>query len=105
MIRESFDKKEECGKTGSSLGFRIMFLLAVATSIDALAVGITFAFLDVPLLTAVSLIGVTTFLFSDAGLVIGRIFGKRYQSKAELCGGIILVLLGLKILLEGVGLL
>ena len=77
-----------------------MFPLAVATSIDALAVGVTFAFLDVAVVPAVSFIGVTTFLFSAAGLKIGRLFGAKYKSRAELAGGIVLVCIGLKILIE-----
>ena len=81
-------------------GFKSMFIMAVATSIDALAVGITFAFLKVNMFTAIPLIGVTTFLISAAGIKIGSIFGSRFQSKAELAGGIILILLGVKILLE-----
>ena len=82
-----------------------MLLMAVATSIDALAVGITFAFLNVQILPAAGLIGVTTFLLSFAGIYIGNVFGVRYKSKAELAGGIILVLIGLKILLEHLGVL
>ena len=81
-------------------GFKSMFIMAVATSIDALAVGITFAFLRVNMVTAIPLIGAATFLISAAGIKIGSIFGSRFQSKAELAGGIILILLGAKILLE-----
>ena len=82
-----------------------MFLLAVATSIDALAVGVTFAFLDVEILPAVSFIGVTTFLLSAVGVKVGNVFGTRYESRAELAGGVILILLGFKILLEHLGIL
>lgn len=82
-----------------------MFLLAVATSIDALAVGITFAFLNVHLLSAVSFIGATTFILSAIGVRIGNVFGTRYKAKAEFAGGAILILLGLKILLEHLGVL
>ena len=82
-----------------------MFPLAVATSIDALAVGVTFAFLDVNIAAAAGFIGVTTFIFSAAGVKVGNVFGSRYKSKAELAGGIILVLLGIKILLEHLGIL
>ena len=82
-----------------------MFLLAVATSIDALAVGITFAFLNVNLLSAVSFIGATTFILSAIGVRIGNVFGTRYKAKAEFTGGAILILLGLKILLEHLGIL
>lgn len=80
-----------------------MFPLAVATSIDALAVGITFAFLNVHIIPAVSFIGVITFIIAAAGVKIGNIFGTRYKAKAELAGGIILILLGVKILLEHLG--
>ena len=82
-----------------------MFLLAVATSIDALMVGVTFAFLNVAIVPAVLFIGATTFVCSAVGVRIGSIFGMRYKSRAELCGGIILILIGLKIVLEGIGLL
>ncbi|MBP5757787.1 MAG: manganese efflux pump, partial [Bacteroidales bacterium] len=98
MIREALSKSET--DTDSSLGFKTMLLLAIATSIDALAVGISFACLDVKLLPAVITIGITTFALSVAGLKIGTIFGTRYKSKAEITGGVILILLGVKILLE-----
>ena len=84
-------------------GNKTMFIMAVATSIDALAVGVTFAFLEVRILPAVSFIGVITFLLSALGVKIGSIFGTKYKSKAELLGGIILILLGIKILLEHLG--
>ena len=103
MIKEAFSKEEE--KASSTLYFKEMFLLAVATSIDALAVGITFAFLRVDILPAVSLIGITTFLLSIAGVKAGNLFGSRYKSKAELAGGILLILMGTKILLEHLGIL
>lgn len=103
MIRESLSKKEE--EANASLAFFPMLLMAVATSIDALAVGVTFAFLEVNVWWAVSLIGVTTFVLSAAGVKVGHLFGARYQSKAELAGGAVLVLLGVKILLEGLGVL
>lgn len=80
-----------------------MFPLAVATSIDALAVGITFAFLDVNIVIAASFIGVITFILSAAGVKVGNIFGEKYKAKAELAGGIILILLGTKTLLEHLG--
>ena len=80
-----------------------MFPLAVATSIDALAVGITFAFLDVNIVIAASFIGVITFILSAAGVKVGNIFGAKYKAKAELAGGIILILLGTKTLLEHLG--
>ena len=103
MIREACSG--ECEKENDSLDIKTMFLLAVATSIDALAVGITFAFLKVNIAAAVSFIGVTTFVISAAGVKIGNTFGTKYKSKAELAGGIILILLGLKILLEHLGIL
>lgn len=106
MIREAFSGEEECPcEEEASLAFKDMFLLAVATSIDALAVGITFAFLDVAILPAVSFIGVITFCLSAVGVKVGNVFGSRYESRAELAGGIILILLGLKILLEHLGIL
>lgn len=103
MIRESLGKDEE--DCNPSLAFGEMLMLAVATSIDALAVGVTFAFLRVNLLPAVTLIGVCTFLISAVGVKIGNAFGSRYKSKAELLGGVVLVLIGLKILLEHLGVL
>ncbi len=98
MIKEAFSKEEE--KASCTMYFREMLLLAVATSIDALAVGITFAFLRVDILPAVGLIGITTLLLSAVGIKAGNLFGRRYKSKAELAGGILLVLMGTKILLE-----
>lgn len=104
MVKESFSGDEECHD--ASFSVRTMFLLAVATSIDALAVGVTFALLpDVHIVSAVSLIGVTTFLLSAVGLKVGGVFGLRYKSRAELAGGVILILMGLKILLEHLGIL
>ena len=100
MIKESFGKSEELN---DDFGFKTMFLMAVATSIDALAVGITFAFLNVSIIPAASLIGVTTFIIAAVGIYIGNVFGAKYKSKAELAGGIILVLIGVKILLEHLG--
>ena len=95
MIREAFSGEEESGcQEDASLAPGDMFLLAVATSIDALAVGITFAFLDVAIIPAVSFIGMTTFCLSAAGVKVGNVFGSRYESRAELAGGIILILLG-----------
>lgn len=103
MIREAMSKEEE--KTDDSLAAKTMFLLAVATSIDALAIGITFAFLQVNVAPAVSLIGVTTFLLSVIGVKVGNVFGMKYKSKAEFAGGTILIAIGLKILLEHLGFL
>ena len=98
MIREALSGKEE--SANASLDFKTMLLLAIATSIDALAVGISFACLEVNLLPAVTIIGLTTFILSDVGLKVGSLFGLRYKSKAEIVGGVILLLLGVKILLE-----
>lgn len=99
MVREALAEEENID---ASITAKAMFLLAVATSIDALAVGVTFAFLSVAIVPAVTFIGVVTFVFSAAGIKIGSIFGAKYQSKAELFGGIVLILLGLKVLLEGI---
>lgn len=101
MVRESFGKEEE--ELNASFGPKTMLPLAVATSIDALAVGVTFAFLQVQIIPAVSFIGIITFLFSFVGVKIGNLFGARYKSKAELAGGIILIGMGIKILLEHLG--
>lgn len=112
MIREALSSKEE--KTEAGLDVRTMFLMAVATSIDALAVGITFALVPVRIvsagamvntLIAVIIIGITTFILSCVGVKIGNLFGTRYKSKAEFAGGLILILIGLKILLEHFGIL
>lgn len=103
MIKEALGKEED--SMDNSMGFKAMLLLAIATSIDALAVGVTFAFLDVPIVPAISFIGVVTFVLSAIGVKVGSLFGYKYKSKAELCGGIILILLGIKILLEGIGIL
>lgn len=98
MVKESFEKEAEC--TNASLDVRGMVLLAVATSIDALAVGVTFAFLNVDIAPAVSFIGAVTFTLSIVGVKVGNAFGCQYKSKAELAGGAILILMGGKILLE-----
>lgn len=103
MIHEALDNDEE--EADASLDVKTMFLLAVATSIDALAIGITFAFLKVNIIPAVCFIGIVTFIISFAGVKIGNVFGARYKNKAEIVGGVILVLLGLKILLEHLGFL
>lgn len=104
MIREALSKDED--KLDGSLAFKTMLLLAVATSIDALAVGITFAFLPgTHIVPAVALIGSITFVFSAAGIRLGNVFGLRYKRKAEFAGGVILILLGTKILLEHLGVL
>lgn len=104
MLKEAFGAEEEC--PCADLSVRTMFLMAVATSIDALAVGISLAMVgDVNIWAAVSLIGVTTFALSAAGVAAGNVFGSRYEKKAEMAGGIILILLGVKILLEHLGVL
>lgn len=103
MIRESLKKGDNCDINSGSLEFKVMFTMAVATSIDALAVGITFAILKVNILPAVGFIGIITFTLSVIGVKAGCIFGTKYKSKAELAGGIILVLIGLKIFLEHLG--
>lgn len=102
MIKESLG---ESGQVDASMTVKSMLLLAIATSIDALAVGVTFAFLRVKIIPAVSFIGVITFICSAVGVKIGSIFGTKYKSKAEFCGGVILIIIGLKILLDGVGIL
>lgn len=96
-------EEEEAREMDTGIDVKELFLLAVATSIDALAVGITFAFLRVNILPAITLIGCTTFVLSVIGVFIGNIFGSKYEKKATLAGGIILILIGLKILLEHLG--
>ena len=112
MIREAFSKEET--EASDALGFKTMFLMAVATSIDALAVGITFACVPVAIfkasafintMVAVLIIGIVTFVISAAGVKAGNVFGTRYKNKAEFAGGLILILLGVKILLEHFGII
>ena len=103
MIKEALGGEDD--EVNDSFSFKTMLPLAVATSIDALAVGISFAFLGVDIVTAALLIGVTTFVISGAGVVVGNIFGAKYKAKAELAGGIVLILIGLKILLEHLGII
>lgn len=98
MVKES--RSNETEDLDDSFGFKTMLVLAIATSIDALAVGVSFAFLDVNILLAAAVIGITTFTFSAIGIRIGNIFGTRYKSKAELAGGIILICIGIKVLFE-----
>ena len=98
MLKEAFDKDKE--ETNDRVDFKTMFILAIATSIDALAIGITFAFLKVNVLLATLLIGIITFGLSIVGVKIGNKFGNKYERKAESIGGIILILMGLKILLD-----
>lgn len=98
MIKEAVGDEEH---VNASMDVKSMFILAVATSIDALAVGVTFAFLKVAIVSAVSFIGIVTFVCSAAGVKIGSIFGTKYSKKAELFGGVVLILIGSKILVEG----
>ena len=107
MIRESLGKEEgcECEECTCSLAFGNMLMLALATSIDALAVGVSFALLNVNILAVVLSIGLCTFLISTVGVKIGNVFGARFKSKAEFLGGAVLVLMGLKILLEHLGII
>lgn len=104
MIKDAFSKEDE--NADDSFSVKTMFLMAVATSIDALAIGITFALLpDVNIGAAIALIGSITFILSAIGVKIGNVFGAKYRAKAELAGGVILILIGLKILLEHLGVL
>lgn len=104
MLKEGLAKEEEEKEERAGFDFKSMLLLAVATSIDALAVGITFALLpDVNIFSTVGLIGTITFCLSAVGLKVGNIFGLKYKSKAEVVGGVILILIGVKILLEHLG--
>lgn len=98
MIRDSFD--DECEKRNDKVDLKTMIILAIATSIDALAVGVTLAFFKTNIFLAVSIIGIVTFILSLIGVKIGNRFGDRFQNKAELIGGIILIIIGIKILLE-----
>lgn len=107
MVREALAPEEEalaCAVT-TKLDYKQLLLMAVATSIDALAVGVTFAFFEVSIIPAISIIGCTTFCISLAGVAVGNFFGIRYKKRAEVTGGIILILLGVKILLEHLGIL
>ena len=104
MIREAVWGKEE-GKENGALDFKTMLLLAIATSIDALAVGVSFACIQVKLWSSVAVIGLTTFVFSVLGVKIGNVFGSKYEKSAGIIGGIILILIGLKILLEHLGII
>ena len=105
MLKEAFEKEEE-GCCGCDLSFKTMLVMAIATSIDALAVGISLAMAgDVNIWLSILLIGLTTFAFSGLGVKIGNVFGSRFEKKAQIAGGCILILLGLKILLEHLGVL
>lgn len=109
MLKESRERKcVECGsdaEVNASLGFKQMTVLAVATSIDALAAGVSFAFLEVDIAPAATFIGITTFTLSVIGVKVGNVFGVKYKSKAELAGGLMLILMGVKILLDHLGIL
>ena len=108
MIREALSGDEEDAaqaETDLRLDHKKLFLMAIATSIDALAIGVTFAFLETAILPAIGIIGCTTFCISVAGVAVGCWFGARYKKRAEITGGAILVLLGVKILLEHLGIL
>ena len=103
MIREAVWGEKEEGKESGAIDFKTMFLLAIATSIDALAVGVSFACIQVKIWSSVLIIGLTTFLFSVLGVKIGNVFGSKYEKSAGIIGGIILILIGLKVLLEHLG--
>ena len=107
MVVEGYrlEEDETVKELDPPLDMKEMFLLAIATSIDALAVGITFAFLNYPIVECITIIGLTTFVLSIVGVVVGNMFGSRYQKKAEIAGGIILILIGVKILFEHLGIL
>ena len=105
MIREAIWGKEEESKENGALDFKTMLFLAIATSIDALAVGVSFACIQVKLWSSVLVIGLTTFVFSVLGVKIGNVFGSKYEKSAGIIGGIILILIGLKILLEHLGII
>lgn len=97
MVKEAFGKKEEAD---DKIDFKTMIVLAIATSIDALAIGVTFAFLNVNIWLSIIIIGIVTFVISTIGVKIGNVFGDKYEARAEITGGVILILLGVKILLE-----
>ena len=104
MLKEAFSKDCDCQEHDADLSVKAMFIMAIATSIDAMAVGISLAMAgNVNIFYAVSLIGVTTFVLSAVGVKIGNVFGSRFEKKAQIAGGVILILLGTKILLEHLG--
>ncbi|MBT1167115.1 manganese efflux pump MntP family protein [Bifidobacterium simiarum] len=105
MIREAFEEEEENERETAQFDWKHMLPLAVACSIDAFAVGVSFAFMKINIIASVLCIGVTTGLFSAAGLYIGRVFGSRWQMPAQIAGGVVLILIGVKVLLEHMGLL
>ncbi len=102
---KEWNSEEEVAVEDKPIDHKEMVILAIATSIDALAVGITFAFLNTPIVEAITIIGITTFIISVIGVAVGNFFGSKYKSKAEFVGGLILVLLGLRILVEHLGIL
>lgn len=105
MLRSALTEEEGCCcEQESKLDYKELVMMGIATSIDALAIGITLAFLQVSILPSITIIGITTFVISFSGVIIGNYFGLRYKKKAEICGGIILILIGVKILLEHLGL-
>ena len=104
VVKEKGENEEVCPEGSVRIDLREFFLLAIATSIDALAIGITFAFLQVRLITSVTIIGCITFCFSIAGVLIGNVFGSKFKDKATILGGIILIGIGVKILIEHLGL-
>lgn len=99
------DEHDEDSSEGSQLDLKELVMLAIATSIDAFAVGVTFAFLDVAIVPSVMLIGITTFVISFGGVAIGHQFGSRWERPSTIAGGVVLVLIGVKVLLEGLGVL
>ena len=105
VIKEKGENEEVCPDDSVRIDLKEFFLLAVATSIDALAVGITFAFLQVKLASSVTIIGCITFCFTIAGVLIGNVFGTKFKDKATVLGGVILIAIGVKILLEHLGIL
>ena len=105
MVREAFEEDEENAKETADFDWKHMLPLAVACSIDAFAVGVSFAFMSLNIWISVIIIGITTGLFSAAGLYIGRAFGSRWQKPAQIAGGVVLILIGVKVLLEHLGFL
>ncbi len=105
MLMEAFNRDQEVHEFNEQLNIKELVVLAIATSIDALAVGITFAFFQVSILPSITLIGITTFILSVIGVVLGNKFGVKFKSKAEIAGGFVLIFIGVKILLEHLGIL
>ena len=105
MVREAFNEDEENAKETAQFDWKHMLPLAVACSIDAFAVGVSLAFMKINIIFAITSMGVVTGLFSAAGLYIGRIFGSRWQKPAQIAGGVVLILIGIKVLLEHLGII